>query len=238
MTITTSGTTALALRGGFRDIAITPDGSHVVYRGNDQLLVRALNKLEPTPLSGLDDFRALFVSPDGEWVGFFDGTMLKKIRISGGPAVPLCAVAKRPRGATWNEEGTIIFATNATSTGLERVSSDGGEPTVLTKPDREHGEGDHIWPEFLPGGHAVLYTITPISGVIADAQIAVLDLQTGTSKVLIDGGSHAHFVPTGHLVYGVTGNVVCGGIRFEASSRDRIGCAGARRRGHKSVGRR
>ena len=78
---------------------------------------------------------------------------------------------------------------------------------MLTKPDRERGEGDHLWPEFLPGGEAVLFTITPADGGIENAQIAVLDLQTGTSKVLIRGGSHAHYVPTGHLVYGVAGTL-------------------------------
>ena len=78
---------------------------------------------------------------------------------------------------------------------------------MLTKPDRERGEGDHLWPEFLPGGEAVLFTITPATGGIENAQIAVLDLQTGTSKVLIRGGSHAHYVPTGHLVYGVAGTL-------------------------------
>ena len=80
-------------------------------------------------------------------------------------------------------------------------------PPSLTKPDRERGEGDHLWPEFLPGGEAVLFTITPANGGIENAQIAVLDLQTGTSKVLIRGGSHAHYVPTGHLVYGVAGTL-------------------------------
>ena len=51
------------------------------------------------------------------------------------------------------------------------------------------------------GGQAVLFTIVPAGGS-DNAQIAVLDLQTGTSKVLVRGGSHAHYVPTGHLVYG------------------------------------
>ncbi len=78
---------------------------------------------------------------------------------------------------------------------------------MLTKPDRERGEGDHFWPEFLPGGEAVLFTITSADGSIENAQIAVLDLRTGTSKVLIRGGSHAHYVPTGHLVYGVAGTL-------------------------------
>jgi hypothetical protein len=35
----------------------------------------------------------------------------------------------------------------------------------------------------------------------------VLDLQTGTSKILIRDGSDAHYVPTGHLVYSVTGTL-------------------------------
>ena len=79
---------------------------------------------------------------------------------------------------------------------------------MLTKPDRERGEGDHMWPEFLPGGKAVLFTITAGDRwSIDNAQIAVLDLRTGTSKVLIRGGSHAHYVPTGHLVYGVAGTL-------------------------------
>jgi serine/threonine-protein kinase len=78
---------------------------------------------------------------------------------------------------------------------------------VLTTPDRERGEDDHVWPEFLPGGEAVLFTITPTTEDMANAQIAVLDLKTRTSKVLIPGGSHAHYVPTGHLVYGVAGTL-------------------------------
>ena len=81
---------------------------------------------------------------------------------------------------------------------------------VLTKPDRARGEGFHFWPEFLPGGEAVLFTIIPATGGIDNGdngQIAVLDLQTGRSKVLIRGGSHAHYVPTGHLVYGATGTL-------------------------------
>ena len=64
-----------------------------------------------------------------------------------------------------------------------------------------------MWPEFLPGGGAVLFTITSAGDSIENAQVAVLDLRTGTSKVLIRNGSHAHYVPTGHLVYGVAGTL-------------------------------
>ncbi len=207
-TIATSGSAALLRQGTDRDIAIAPDGLRVVYRGNNRLLVRALDQLEPSVLTGLGPApRGVFISPDGRWVGFVDGTALKKVAITGGPPIPLCSDPGAPRGATWGPDGTIVFATTSPATGLLRVSDAGGEPAVLTKPDRERGEADHLWPEFLPGGKAVLFTITAAPGETADKQIAVLDLDSGASKVLIRNGSHAHYVPTGHLVYGVAGTL-------------------------------
>ena len=206
--IATSGLAALTLSGTDRDVAITPDGSHVIYRGNGQLVVRALNQLEPTVLAGLGAPQSIFVSPEGHWVGYFDGTTIKKVAITGGSPITIVpVVGSVSRGATWGTDGTIIFATATAATALMRVSAEGGEPTELTKSDRARGESDHVWPEFLPGGRAVLFTITPADGSIENTQIAVLDLQTGTRKVLIRGGSDAHYVPTGHLVYGFAGTL-------------------------------
>ena len=238
-TLTTSGSAALTLIEPDRNVAITPDGSRVVYRGNNQLLVRALNQLEPTVLTGLGEPQGMFTSPDGQWIGFFDDVfLLKKVAITGGPSVTVCAIQGVPRGATWSEDGTIVFATNAPAIGLQRVSAAGGEPTVLTKPDSERGEGDHFWPEFLPGGQAVLFTIIPADGEVENAQIAVVDLRTGTSKVLIRGGSHARYVPTGHLVYGATGALRA--VAFDLGRLQVVGTrdAGARWRGDDFAGRR
>ena len=236
-TVTTSGSTALSLDTDDRHVVITPDGARVVYRGVNQLLVRALDELQPTALSGLGAPRGLFISPDGQWIGFVDATTIKRVAITGGPPVTVCVAVGNPRGAAWSADGTIIFATDALPTGLQRVPATGGEPTVLTKPARERGEGDHYWPEFLPGGSAVLFTIIPANGAIENAQIAVLDLQSGTSKVLINGGSHAHYVSTGQLVYGVAGDVTRRGIRPRTAGGGRDSCASARGRGDDRIGR-
>ena len=206
-TIATTESTALVTAGGVRDVAITPDGSRIVYHGTNQLLVRVLNQIEPDVLGGLGTPTNPFISPDGQWIGFADGQRLKKVAITGGPPVTIAPVDGVLRGATWGPDGTIVFATDATVTGLQRVSAAGGEPAVLTKPDSERGDRDHLWPEFLPGGGAVLFTIYPAIGGPDNAQVAVLDLKTGASKVLVRGGSHAHYVPTGHLVYGVAGTL-------------------------------
>ena len=105
-TIATSGKTMLALHGTDRDLAITPDGSRIVYRGNNQLLVRPLNQLEPQVLSGLGAPRNVFLSPDGQWIGFFDGNTIKKVAITGGSPVTITPAGAGSRGATWGPDGT------------------------------------------------------------------------------------------------------------------------------------
>jgi len=207
--IATSDPAALAIQGADRDLAITPDGSRVIYRGVNGLFVRASNQLEPMALTGLGPApRHPFTSPDGQWIGFFDNRgVLKKVAIGGGPPATIAATLGGVRGATWGEDGSIIFATNVQETGLFRVSSAGGDPVVLTKPRREQGELDHLWPEFLPGTNAVLFTIFPRNGGSDNAQIAVLDVNAGTYKVLIRGGSHAQYSRSGHLIYGVGGTL-------------------------------
>jgi serine/threonine-protein kinase len=199
LTITPSSTAALTINGIDRVLAITPDGSRVVYVGNrgTQLFVRALDALEPVAVfTGAP--RGPFVSPDGQWIGFVEGTIsLKKVAVTGGPAVTLATLDSNPIGATWGPDDTIIIATASVATGLQRVAATGGSTTVLTRPDRAQGEADHFWPELLPGGRAVLFTITAVTGGLDAAQVAVLDLQTGTRKILVRGGSQAYYVPSG-----------------------------------------
>ena len=208
--VTPAGAAALSIDWNERDLAITPDGSRLIYTGNQgtQIFVRALDALAPVAVF-TGRVGGLFVSPDGQWIGFRDGLgALKKVAVAGGPAVTLATMdTAGSSGATWGPDDTIIVATNSVDTGLQRVSAAGGPLTVLTRPDRAQGEADHFWPEMLPGGRAVLFTITSLTGGLDAAQVAVLDLQTGARRILVRGGSHAHYVSTGHLVYAVAGTL-------------------------------
>jgi Tol biopolymer transport system component len=209
LTISTPSTAPLSFDSVLRDIAITPDGARLIYVGvnGTQLFVRALDALEPSVIAK-GSLRSPFVSPDGQWVGFFDGnTSLKKVSITGGPTATITVTDSAPRGAAWLPDDTIVFATANPTTGLLRVSANGGTPAVLTRSDLAEGELDHVLPEVLPGGESVLFTITARTGGLEAAQVALLDLQAGTQKVLVRGGSGAHYVPTGHLVYGALGTL-------------------------------
>ena len=198
LVISASPDEAFYFGGNPPGIAISPDGTHVIYRSDrQQLRIRALDQFEASSLANLGTNP--FVSPDGEWIGFFADGALKKIATRGGPAITLCAVDGFPRGASWGPDDTIVFASRD-SEGLKRVSALGGEPETLTVVDRESGETNHRWPEVLPDGRAVVFEVDRRGG-IESSSIAVLSLDTGDVRELLTGGSFPRYAPTGHLVY-------------------------------------
>jgi serine/threonine-protein kinase len=211
-----------------RDIAISPDGSRVVYiagrPGRIQLVTRPLMSLDTALLSESGTPRAPFFSPDGQWVGFFElfGN-LRKISISGGPVTDLSrSVGGAARGASWARDNFVYFATSDSASGLWRVAATGGEPESLTRPDPANGELDHFWPEALPDGRGVLFT-TVFPGSIDSAQVTVFDTTTRTSKVLVRGGTGAIYIPTGHLLYGANGALYA--VPFDAERLEVTGTA-------------
>ena len=190
-----------------------------------RLFVQSLDSLEPTALVSAGRPRAPFSSPDGQWVGFVDvgdTLALKKVAVTGGPAIQICTLDGASRGFTWGDDDHIIFGT-AAPTGLHRVSAAGGNPTVLTTPSRERGEADHLWPQLLPGGRAVLFTITSTTQGQEASQIAILELPAGTPRILIRGGSQAQYVQSGHLVYAAAGTLRA--IPFDLKRLETVGTA-------------
>jgi Tol biopolymer transport system component len=133
-------------------LAVSPDGRTIamvlVKEGKQQIWVRALDALEPTPLAGTDDAADLFWSPDNRFIGFFADAKLKKVDRSGGPVQTLCD-ALAARGGTWNQNGNILFGGLVR---VERVSDAGGAVTDL--PNRV----TELYPFFLPDGRHYLGT--------------------------------------------------------------------------------
>ncbi len=192
-------------------VAISPDGSALAYvarRGETrQLYLRPMDRFEATPLPGTQDASSPFFSPDGQWVGFFADGKLKKTSLRGGLPVTLCDAAVN-RGGSWGPDDTIVFSPNAVA-GLMRVPAAGGVPQVLTTPDASKGERTHRWPEILPGGKAVVFTIGSLESpsYYLDAKIAVQSLETGERKILSVAGTFARYEPDGHLVFGQAGGL-------------------------------
>ena len=222
------------------DLTLTPDGSQLVYVGNNgtQLFVRPFNSLDGRVVASGIQLRNPFMSPNGDWVGYADKRfILRKVPITGGPSVPLPASLDTDlAGATWLPDDTIVFATFGQVLGLRRTSAAAGTPKgeneTLTKLNHEKGELSHLWPEALPGGHAVLFTIAFKVGGLNASQVWVYDLRTRLQKLLVAGGSCARFIPSaadglsatrGHLVYAAEGGLRA--IPFDTGSLSTSGTA-------------
>jgi len=189
-------------------VALSPDGTHLAYvarqGGAQQLYLRALDSIDSRPIPGTDGAVDPFFSPDGQWVGFSAGGNLKKVPVSGGAALTLAIVAL-PRGASWGSQGIIAFAPT-TDGALQQVPEAGGTPQLLTRLEKR--DNSHRWPEFLPGGKAILFAASATTSNWANAQVAVQSLGTGERRDLIQGGTNPRYAASGHLVYAQGGSLM------------------------------
>jgi Tol biopolymer transport system component len=180
-------------------VTLSPDGTRLVYASNDRLYLQSLNGGDATPIAGVggaDGARPAnpFYSPDGGWIGFWQDRQLKKISLTGGMPVVLCA-AQNPRGASWATDNTILFGQGAD--GIWRVAGEGGTPEQVVKVETGHVA---YGPQLLPGGRSILFTLALGNGANT-GQIVVQSLENGSRRVVLDQGSDARYAATGHLVY-------------------------------------
>ena len=197
-------------------VDMSPDGTRLAFVSKSsedppwhyRIYIRHFLRGATIPLEVSGDVKQPFFSSDGKWLGVFwrsaDGSerKLKKVPIDGGPSTTICD-CDQAYGASWGPDDTIVFTCGRRSP-LWRVSSSGGEPQQITELDRERGELSHRLPHFLPGGRAVLFTVVRHSLLPVDwsqAQIVVHSLESGEQRVLLENGSDARYVPTGHLVF-------------------------------------
>ena len=173
-------------------VLLSPNGERLVYISNDRLVTRRLDQSAPVVLAGTDGAITFFFSPDGESVAFSTGEQLKRVVLDGG-LVTTIGSALGSRGGTWSEDGVIVATGGSLGTGLSRLRVDGGNPEVLTR--LEPGEFTHRWPQFLPGGNAVLFTRHTWPWHFDLAGIEVVSLADGRRQVVQEGASFGRWVP-------------------------------------------
>ncbi len=187
-------------------VAVSPDGSRLVYLGEGEqgsrLLVRDLDQLHATPLSGTDGAESPFFSPDGSRVGFYtvsEGAW-RVASLGGGPPITIAGSGTGSGGGSWGSDGYLYFDGVPPGEGLVRVAEGGGVSEAVTMRDTTQGEGDHAWPEALPGGRGVVFSVRRAVVGLTEWDIAVADLTTGKHTVLLRG-VRARYAASGHLLY-------------------------------------
>ncbi len=186
---------------GRMHIAVSPDGSRLVYHSSGRAFLRELSEQDARPLltSGTFVSQTAF-SPDGRslaaWFGEYGG--IKRMEISGGAPVPVCR-AENVLGMTWDQSGILI---GQGAKGIIRCPANGrGAPQQLATVEAgEEADG----PQILPGGNTLLFTIAKTAEGPSrwdTARVVVQSLESRERKTVFEGGSAARYVPTGHLLY-------------------------------------
>jgi serine/threonine-protein kinase len=192
-----------------QSIAITGDGTQIVYVAGNQLYKRALADLEASPISGtfFGQTTAVMspaISPDGRSVAFWADNSIRRIPIAGGVASTVCP-APAPSGLLWDQSGMVF---GVLTRGVWRCSPSGGSPQQLAtvnSDEQAHG------PQILFNGKALLFTVAKADGGPSRwdrAQIVWQSLTTGERKTVVSGGSDGRYLPTGHLLYAVGGTML------------------------------
>jgi serine/threonine-protein kinase len=189
---------------GRDQVAISPDGTELVYVANERLYLRALDQLVAAPIAGTEaggtagHARAPFFSPDGRWVAFWQNGQLKKVAVSGGAPVTICDMsAGIPAGASWELNDEILLGGG--TGGILMVPATGGtaKPLIAAK------QGERLsQPRMLPGRDWVLYMFHPGGATIEQGQAVVQSRTTGERRVVLEGIRDVQYLPSGHLVFG------------------------------------
>lgn len=207
-------------------IAIAPAGDRLAYiaaqDGTTRVALRPLDRDSAVVLPGTEGAYHPFFSPDGQWVGFFTGSELRKIQVSGGSPITLATV-DRPSGAVWARPDEILLFQQD---GFEQrwIAAAGGRDSTRLL------QAQFGAPAILPGGEWAV-------GHLSSGQLAVLSLRDGTllavtrrgvmplDSVQLDDllvGASPKYLPTGHLVFGGDDGVLMA-LPFDAGTRRVLG---------------
>lgn len=143
--------------------------------------------------------------PDGEWLGCVSEGKLKKVPVAGGQPT-IISDAPDARGASWGDDGMILFAPNNAG-GLVRVPTSGGTPVAASQPIVAQKEDGHRWPRLLPGGASALISVQPLSGRESQRTIDAINLATGQRKSLVQHGTYP-VSAGGFLFFGRSGQIL------------------------------
>ena len=192
-------------RTGRHVVAISPDGSHIAYVANRQIFLRTVSDIAAVALDGTaqTDPSSPVFSPAGTWLAFWTNGEIKKVPVSGGTAVTL-ARAGNPFGMTWTGDRITLAVDNPPR--IISIPADGGagESTLIGL------EADELaqTPQLLHGGRTVLFTLFKgelpgftQSSSWQDAKVVAQELSSGRRVLLVDGGTDARALASGHLVY-------------------------------------
>ncbi|HEX2455648.1 MAG TPA: protein kinase [Vicinamibacterales bacterium] len=172
--------------------------------GIDRVYVRTRSDAVARVIPGSERGTGPALSPDGKWVAFFAGGAIRKAPIDGEAAT--IGTARDVRGISWSDDGTLFLTADAAAPLVSMPAAGGQQRPVTTL---AAGERTHRWPEVLPGGRSVLFTVGTMASPDSydGGNIDAVMVQTGERRVVIRGAAMARYCGDGRLLYSKGGGL-------------------------------
>jgi serine/threonine-protein kinase len=185
-------------------VALSQDGRNLVYVANQRLYLRLMSVPEARAIPGSEgNVSSPVFSPDGREVAYYSVTerALKRLNLTGGTPSTIAKIDDRPFGLSWSKQDIVYSLLRQ---GIFRVPAQGGIPEKLVPVSDEFASS----PQMLPGGGAVLFSVRRSFEDQDQGRVVVQPLDGGVRKTLVERGLDGRYLPTGHLVYVVSGNLL------------------------------
>ena len=186
-------------------VELSPNGRYLAYLEGDEsrephLWLHSFASGDARPLAGTEIVGVPpFWSPGSRFIGFSDGSTLKRVDVAEG-VVESVSDAPGFLGGSWNENDVIVFGGR---TGIMQVSAAGGTPTPVTALDETRGDIGHAAPRFLPDGRHFLYLLMSSDASINGLYVGALGVdpaEQDPTRLLANGLTAAYAArpaPTG-----------------------------------------
>ena len=179
------------------DIALSPDGQTIAYKGRGPLTLRRLDQLEGKTLAEPSAALMPFFSADGSSIGFLGPGKLSRVPAGGGVPVDITSVDIDFVGvADWGSHGEIVHAKLGAdgSHRLFRVAAGGGRPSEIAALDGQRETAYWLTPQWVDGGRHILSTVERSSAADTTFQAVLVSVATGESRTLLDDARHARLI--------------------------------------------
>jgi serine/threonine-protein kinase len=160
-------------------LALSPRGDVMAFTSSGvqglRMYIRRFDEIAARPFTdGNVAGRNLTFSPDGEWLAFTEGSVLKKVAVDGGQITTIGSIGTNPYGVSWSEQDSIYIGSFS---GLWSVPGIGGAAVKVAGQDSGARTFGRRWPLVLRGGKAIAYVTGNSSS--APQRLGVLRIGSG-----------------------------------------------------------